>query len=548
MARTLYRIYLYVILSLLLLFVAGATAYLLGTLLQATPLNGPNAQQETTGTQLVYPVTFAIIAWFVGAIVGGLHYWLMRRDIAADPGAGVGPVRALFLNGLEAVAALVTLIAITVALGMLSQPQGGFSAIPFGIAFAFGALFAAVELERRRSLAAPGGAIVLQRLHFFGMQLVVLLFFLGFAWTNAIRNTVFAILIGTGQIANACANSFDQFGNTTGPNGPCYSDTLGGSYPQNLAILWLSAAVLSSVWLLYGLLAPDDTKSRLRLVLHFLGFAVGLTYALVALGRAAELVLRAALGLGPQASDVIGGLDFISPAIFGAVVITVYALWLARDAAQGELSPRAIGLTVQAVTAGVMAFPFYIGCAYLLTNIVESNVPDGTQPTKDMWAAAGALVITGVGYIAVAILLRRRTATEDIKAPRRGFVLALLALGTLTGVIAAVVILYALITNALGSPLPNWQQTARQGAVDLVIAVVIVGIYVQAGLSEGYLARRAGGTKPAGTATPAPAGAPAPAIPPPPTSIETVLDALVAGAITRDAAAARIRELTAPAG
>ncbi len=312
---------------------------------------------------------------------------------------------------------------------------------------------------------------------------------------------------------------------------------------------WVTFALLA-----YGLLSARDMRSIVRQGLHFFGFAYGLVYVLVGLNRALELSLRAIFGLSPQPIDVVGPYDFIAPAVFGLVVVMIYAFWLARDAHGGLMGAHALGLTVQAITSIVLAVPFWVGVALVLDILVEGLAQPGQPSHPEAWARALALTLTGVAYIPFSLRLRQRTRTTHttITAPRKGLVLALLALGTLTFAGGLVTALFAIATNAFGAPIPNWDQVARAGLVSLVVGATVAGIYLFLARNENWIAVPSAPATPAAPvpAEAAPPAAAAPAAPPPPTatpgSIEAVLDALLAGTLPREQAAAAIRSLSTP--
>jgi hypothetical protein len=547
MARTLYRIYLYTVWMILLLFATGATAAFLAVVLRTTGLD--SNPRSLSQSEIVQPAAFAVIAWLIAATLGGFHYWLIRRDIAQDPAAGQGPVRALYLNLIEAIAALVAVIAIGGAIASLGYVYS-FASAPIAIGLSAAGLFALLELERRRTRAAPGGALTLQRLHFYGVQAIILLFVLPPFWLNALGATVARILLAVGAGPAGCSPD-----NST--SGSCYEAGFYITSVLNLASLWAAVAWLTFALLAYGLLSARDMRSIVRLILHFLGFAYGIGYVLQGLDRALELSLRAIFGLNPQPVDVAGRYDFIAPAVVGLVVVMIYAFWLARDAHGGLMGAHALGLTVQAVTSIVLAVPFWVGVGLVLDILVEGLAQPGQPSHPEAWARALALALTGVAYIPFSLRLRQRTRTthSTITTPRKGLVLALLALGTLTIAAGLVTALFAVATNAFGAPISNWDQVARTGLVSLVVGATVAGIYLFLARNENWIAVPSAPLAPATPATPVsaeavPPAAVAPAAPPPPTaapgSIEAVLDALLAGSLTRDQAAAAIRSLSTP--
>ncbi len=92
MARSLYRLYLYIIFIALMIFAVVVTAQLFTTLLTFTPLRGP---YDTAPAQaaLVQSLIFAVLGWLISGSLGGLHYWLIRRDLRGDPIAGESAIR-----------------------------------------------------------------------------------------------------------------------------------------------------------------------------------------------------------------------------------------------------------------------------------------------------------------------------------------------------------------------------------------------------------------------------------------------------------------------
>lgn len=551
MVRTLYRIYLYTVWILLLILAVVATSIFLGTLLSTTPLGGQFEQQPTQQT-LTQQAAFLVIAWLIAATLGGLHYWLIQRDMRDDPGAGRGPVRSLYLNYFEANAMLVAAPATAAALTSLGGDQGGGEAQLLAVGVVSFGFFALLELERRRTTAAPGGAITLQRLHFYGVHLI-LLFVATYFWLEALGQSLSTVFINTGQLASPCTSDAIF-------NGSCYP-----GYPPpapHLEWLWVGAIVASLPIALYAYAMRADTRSNLRQFLHFVCYGYGIVWVLVAIDRLAQLLILAARGRNITAVSVITQYDFVSPAIFGLVVVALYVLWLGRDALLGPMGAHTLGLTVLALTAGILAVPFWIGCGTLLYDVLERYTSGGVTITTDEWASSAALLITGLGYVPLAVRLRQRSRADARATPRRGLVLALLAGGTLTAAVGLAVTLFAIVTASVGAPLDHWQDTVRSGGAALVIGLVLAGIYAQRALAEGIFRRQGAGaseseaaqTQPAmripnGTAA-APSAPPAPpaavtpsAAPARDVPVEGVLDDLLAGKLTRDEAAAHIREL-----
>jgi hypothetical protein len=169
----------------------------------------------------------------------------------------------------------------------------------------------------------------------------------------------------------------------------------------------------------------------------------------------------------------------------------------------------------------------------VLLNIFETL--SGAQPGPRNWAPAFAFIITGLAYIPLDLRLHRRYVQEPSSAsgPRHGFVFVLLGGGILTGAIGVAVALYALTTALLGSPFDGWPHVARTGGVAFIVGIVILGIYLWIANREHLFSGTAkqpvvSSTKPIAK----------------PTTIENVLDELLAGKISRDEAAAQLHTLT----
>lgn len=523
MTRNLYRIYLYVVSLVLLVFAAVGTTMLLSALLAQTALAGVYAAAPTRD-QIVQSAVLAVVSWFIAGALGGLHYWLIRRDMRSDPNAGSGAIRAFFLNFAEALAAVIAMAAGVSALsGLGSSYSSQFDASgSVAIAIVALAVFAVIELERRRTRAAPGLATTFQRLHLYGIPLVFLVFFALNAWQTAVSETVSTILYNAGQYA-ACSAT-PPFGPPPFPSGVCYT-------ASQLLPLWGAVLLVTAGWTGYALASRGDVRSALRQVFHLIGFGFGAIMVAVGIERALELAFRAMLALPVYWTDLVTSYNFLAPLIFGVVITLAYGAWLRAEARGLPMGAATTGLVVEAISAGILAVPFWWGLASILRNAIESMVASGSPPTQSDWAMAYALVVTGIAYPVLALDLRRRSIQTADTGPRRAFVFALLAGGAVTGAVGAVVALYAVGANLLNAPLTDWQQTARTGAVAFVVGAVIAGIYVWQARREHFF-----------EAAPKKPELP-PSAPPALDSIESVLDTYAAGGLKRDDAARRIHDL-----
>jgi len=557
MLRGLYRFYLYAVFIAMLLFATSGVIQLLQTILAQTIFKDPN--NPIGAANVVQAIVYAVVSLVTAALFGGLHYWLIRRDMRSDPAAGNGAVRAFFLN-------IVELISLTTAAGMgasvissLGQPfSGGLSG---GAAYTIGTLglWAFIEWERRRVPASSGAAVIFQRLHLYGTQLI-LLFILTFNWLSTIGQLVDSLFFG----------------------GRGYCDGSTGCQAPNLVSLVAGTLWILLFWLGYGLLSRTDTTSVLRRVFHLISFGYGTIAVLTAIYRGVTLIMLAILRVTVVQQSISGPFaeyDVVSPLTLGLLVIGVYVFWL-RNAVQKRPAERvSVFLTAQTIATTLLGISFWAGCGLLLFNILEQVSPSQTALTPENWATATGFLVTGIAYIPLGLLLRRLSTRASFIAALRGFVFALFGGGILAGAIGGATSLYAFVTAALGSPLNNWQYVAHAGLAALIVGVLIVGLYLWTSIREGFFNSSSKQQAPVVTApstiaqsTPAAEiaiGHPtAPAMPQvdattTPTgplaaqatavtgntltitspSVGEIVDELLAGKITRDEAVARIEEM-----
>jgi len=529
MARNLYRVYLYIVCTALLIFAAVGLEGLLQSLLAFMPLRGTD-NPLPSNSALVQALVFFVVSWIIVLALGSLHYWLLRRDMHNDPTAGGSAIRSFFLN-------LVEFIAVPLAVGLSISVIQGFGQLYSGnntslaaISLAALAFVAAIEWERRRTQPDPGAATLFQRLNLYGVQLILLVEFT-FSWLSTVRLLIDNLLFaGQGSLSAGGPAACGGFTVCQGPN--------------------LLSVVVSTLWVVlfwigYGLLTRNDTPSLLRQILHYGSVAYGIGFGLYGIERGIELLLRLLLGNPSALGDVIGpaaSYDFVSPLSLGLIVIGVYSLWLRQATGQQKEAWVQTLLIIEAIAGILFAIIFWWGIGYVILNALESL--SGAAVAQTDWARAIALVITGVCYFLFDLLLLRSSTRQSLiaSAPRRGFVLALLGGGILDGAVGAAIALYAVGTSLLGSPLNDWAHVSRTGVAALIVGIIVTGIYIwrtrQEHLFTGFAKQHV------------PVAAPIPSVPVDESTsssahptIEAVLDDLVASKITRDEAAAQLRAM-----
>ena len=521
MARNFYRLYLYSIFSTLVVFIVTVTAHLLNTGLLFTPLRG-SYMTPPSQAEVIQAVVFTTVGWLIAGTLGGLHYWLIRRDMREHPETASNAIRAFFLNGVEAVGIAIGVLSIGFAL--LSWASSSDNDITAGLASGIPTLLMVLllELERRRASAQTTLALVFQRLHFFGIQLFFLIVLLNVLLTN-LQTFIDGLFFGGKETYINC-------------NGQCAAYDIG---LIGLALLWFLA-----FWLLYCLITNRDNSRITRLIMHGIGMAIGVGLLIEGLYTGIELLLLPLFNASAGLVDILGPgahYDFITPLIAGLLTTGVYHLLL-RNASQRELVTARTRQTIEwTITALLLAGTFWGACAYGLRNVLValSHLPEG--PDNLTWVSSVALLIATLGYIPLDLYLRKQygSASEANVVIRRAYILTLLGEGIPAFAIGTVLALYAWITALLGSPIDNWPQTAYTGLAVGVVGLIISTIYLWTQWHEHLFARQTP-TPPSPTPE-----TPAPETPttPEPATIESILDDLLAGRISRDEAEERIRQI-----
>jgi uncharacterized protein YneF (UPF0154 family) len=527
MTRGLYRVYLYVVTIALASFATFSLAYLLGALFGLTPLRGSSS--PTSGAEITQAVILFVVMLVVVGAFGGLHYWLIRRDIAGDPQINESGVRAFTLNAAEGIAILIAVNAAVTSLAQLGNFYRPDISDSLAGALATAALAFTLEWERRRATPTHGAALIFERLRRHGVPLLLLITTLTSVY-SAIDNTERIIA----QQANIIACSPPGTEGRITPEGPptvflptCVGNEVYGA--------WAAAVLAVAIWLGFLWLGRRDSRSLLRQVLLLIGWTTGgMILLAITLERAAEYVLRLATP-GASAPNYLDDFNFGPLFAAAAVALAVYGWALREREPDAPMSAPAVRLTMRALSGAVLAVPFWIGVFLVVRNVIVSISPGVTAPTADDWDSAIAFVIAGAGYIPLALWLGAGSRQAEINGPRRGFVLALLAAGALVTAGAVATLLYTVITPVLNVPLDNWQELARNAGAALITGVALGGLYLFIALREKQFV----------SAPKAPEVAPE--APPEAVALAASLDDALAqfkrGDISQEAAAERIRTL-----
>jgi hypothetical protein len=505
--RSLARFYYYIVFIAMLVLAAVGIGFVLSTLLALTSLAGDQPQPDSAS--ITRSILFAGVAWLIAGILGGAHYWLIRRDLATDPSAGPGGIRSFFLNAAQFVAIWVGVASVASAIVNIGRP---FSFVIPSLSIGVAALFIAgvVQLERMRATPGAGAPRVFEGLHIYGF-LTILIFYAGYYWTNALSETLRRVLDPGGICPDPeVFSSSCRFSPVN----------LGGDWS---AVVWISLAV-AAYWLLARPLAPSGLRQAFQLV----GFAIARVYFLSGLFFLLNLGVRSALGDPFEVGELADG--YVLPAaLFGLLASALYALWLRSEREGSRMGAETTDHSIIAIVAFEAAVPFWFGVGFILWRLLE--LASGLSVASLDWAGPVAAVLAGVAYIPISLYLRVLTARTDAVGPRRAFVLALLAGGIIAGAIGAATALFAYGSRLLGAPISNWQDVTRVGVAIFLVGLAIAGIYFWSARSEQLLAPRPSAT---------PAGA-APGALQPVLTVEQILDDFAAGRVSRDEAASRIR-------
>lgn len=520
--RGLYRFYLYTVFILLSVYATYTSVQLLSTLLRLTPLRAPYEAQPSS-SDVVQAITLGLVSLVVVTLIGGLHYWLIRRDIAQDAEAGTSAIRSFFLNIAEGVAAALSLP--TAGFVLLSLASSSDVATQLAFALSTLALALLLELERRR-IATPstGASAVFLRIHTYGVQ-IVLLITLAISWSSIVPPLVDAIFLGGRAQAEYCT------GITDCPHANLFLLALAG--------LWFVAA-----WLFYGWLTSRDSSRFLRFTLHGLGFAVGIGIFLDGLQTFFNVLLLLLFSRPVALSAVLGTYpqyNFVGLLTLGLLVTFIYHTWMRAGVKQGRLPTRAsLPLIELAIVSVLAAATFWWGVGNLLYNTFALLLKFPQAPDQDSWLSAGAFALAGCVSIVIEFYLQRKNRSEPelAAAPRRAQVLALLAIGILTLSVAVATTLYIGLTTVLRSPITNWTQVLSFGLATLLVGLPLAGFYLYTALNEHQF------NQPAKTVPATTPEQDAEALRQAEVSgIETILSQLLANQITRTDASEKLQKL-----
>ncbi|MDE3230245.1 MAG: hypothetical protein KGO05_10215 [Chloroflexota bacterium] len=519
MAKGLYRVYLYVVTIALLVAGTVAVSILLGVLLNLTRLRGQYGSSPDSAA-ITQTVVLAVVTLIIVAGLGGLHYWLIRRDMASDPQPGESGVRSFTLNVAEAIATMVAVISGAFTLSSFSLDFRNELSYSLATALGAGGLTLLLEWERLRATPSRGAAAVFQRLRIDGLGFILaftLVFFIG----EAVHQT--EMLIGQGSGALQCMVSQVDNPFYSGPYyPPCITSQLIGQ--------WAASLLVIGVWLLYLRLGARDRGTMIRSVFLLLGYAAGVIALVYGGQRLVEYLLRLFTSTADARPDYINAFDAAPALVYAAVLLGVYGWRLIAGAQHEPLDLPTTRLTMRAVAGLIFAFPFWIGAQMILNNLFIRGFPGG--PTTDTnWHVAFAMIIAGLAYVPLALWLGATTRAEGIKGPRRGFVLALLAAGALATAGSLATLLYSVVTALLRVPVGDWQSIARNAGATLIVGLILGGLYLWISLREGQFTRA-----PRPAPAPAPEGAPVPAL-------DDVLARFQQGGLSQAEAAERIRAL-----
>ncbi|GAC1362120.1 MAG: hypothetical protein NVS2B12_27420 [Ktedonobacteraceae bacterium] len=512
--RGLYRFYLYTVFTLLSVYAAYACSVLLSVLLRFSPLRA-SYETQPSSSDVVQAVTLSLVSFVVVLLIGGLHYWLIRRDIAQDAAGGTSAVRSFFLNTTEGIAAALSLPFFGWAL--LNLATSNDAGLPLAFMLSTLALALLLELERRR-IATPtqGASAAFLRLHTYGVQAVLLIVLVN-SWSRVLLPIIDGLFLGRRVEAANCAG-----------NGQC---------PQaNLFFLVLAGLWFVATWLFYGWLTSRDSSRVLRFILHGLGFAAGIGVLLPGLYKALHLLLVLIFRAPPALTEVMSAgasYDFIGPLTLGSLVAFIYHRWMHMGSAQGLLPARANLRLIELVILSVLAAAtFWLGIGNLLYNTFALLLKFPQLVQRQGWLSAIALALAGSVSIAIEFYLQRKNQSEPQLAagPRRAQVFALLAIGTLTFAVAIATTLYIGLTTLLGSPIANWTQVLSFGLATLLVGLPLAGFYFYTALNEHHFMRT---TTPALEQTTHPEMA----------TIESILGQLLANELTRAEASEQLHKL-----
>lgn len=549
MLAALRRVYYYLITAGALLFTTGVLEYVFYQLL----LRGGLATSPPDPQELTRSLVFLLVDLIVVVPVGGLHWFLLRRDLRQDPGASGGIIRTLFLTLLTLGFGLTVIFALESTVINLGAPLAlqMSVALPLAATLAWGVALALVLLEWRSSGPPREDARIVATV--FGLiGFWVLIIAAIIAVGQAIQSYLQALIFPLSQ-----CTGFEFVSNPSGVL-PCSYQA-----PPPALGATLAALVALGGLAVFFLWTRRDQNPVLRLVSTVIVVTIATITVVIFSVLGTRFVLDLASGhvgtifpqsllsaAPPQTTDnqpFIQSYPFLGPLLAGLGVLAYYLpqQW-GRPLPEGSISRQA-AITTLAVP---LSFIFFIGGSILLGNAFL--VMGGRTVTTDDWNTALMFLIPGLAWLGLwpALAAMSHPAGEGPTAPRRVYVLILLAVTLSAAVISLATALFVVLTGVLGTPVDSTGDTALHAFGVTLATGAGAGYYVFVLLRDGRLLRRRRAAVPApaapaplpapGTTAPSPASGASEAPPPPP--LEAILAQLTQGQLTVDQAAAILRQ------
>lgn len=455
MLMTLRRFYLFAVTSIAFLFTFGVFTYFLYTLLHYLGLDQGQGSDRSALTQAL---TFVIVAIIVVVPVGGLHWWLLRRDESAPrqeaPDAGA-VVRTVFLDLLLTLSSLTATFSLAACVYIaLDTNQSRFFALPLSFFLSWILATLVIVLEKRRVPVTIQPALTVSMLLGYIPQFVLVLF--------AAAQMVTFVQITLQQIfAPFPRCGFAEY---------CSSYT-----PSPLENLGMAAVAVAGLALLANW-TRNDRHTGTRRLFDVAMMLAGVFYAITGIYNLGYLVLGALLKvpsiLWPQSAvyssyynscdyttkyvgdcTYVQSLPFAGYLLVAAIILTWYLVRLWRTSLPDNLQAERISRQFALIAIAIpLAAVFLTGGGSVLGNVIRMTSP--SQPSVTDHIQGVSLLISGVAWVALWPILARMSDPRGNgpTVPRRLYVFVLLGGTIVASAIGLAITLYLTLSGVLGTP------------------------------------------------------------------------------------------------
>jgi hypothetical protein len=472
MLASLRRVYYYFVASVALIFLTYAIQNVVYEVLVRTGLQGYSYSQPGSLRQAAVLLAVAVV---IVAPVGGLHWWLIRRDARQDPTALGGVVREIFLDLLT----FGSLITVTISLGSVlyyafetshaSYESGPTTQLSLVIGWGIALIALSAERLATRDQHTAAKAISGTFAGLTGLAFLITIAVLG---SSALQMVVdHAASLYPGCSLNGFTDNQTFPCQIITPNSP--GSPLGSTF----------AYVLGFAAIVYWL--RDIAGTAGRLIVDAAYIIVGTITALAGVFDLMQGLLhyfthypltQFAQSLVSTESSGIPTTPFAGSLAMGAILLGYFVTqaWAVPNRGQHPELGRQVALVAIAVP---LAATFLIGASEVLGGLFL--LPTLFPQSADFWFGAVSMALSGVAWVALWPLLARMSNPTGTgpQLPRRVYVYIVLGGTIVSAVISLAVGIYYAITSAIGTAADVTNRATFEAFATTIVMGAAAGYY-----------------------------------------------------------------------